>query len=86
MKRLLFDREKVKRGCRYCADAITGKVKTGADSRGNTMYCEKVKYCPYIECPYRELDKCKSFAAYLKQMEKKYGTVAKMLSGTFNKK
>ena len=86
MKRLLFDREKVKRGCRYCADVIVIKVKTGADSRGNTLYCEKAKYCPYPECPYRELDKCRSFVAYLKQMEKKYGTVAKMLGDTFKQR
>ena len=86
MKRYLFDREKVRRGCRYCADAIIIKVKTGSDSNGNPLYCEKVKYCPDPECPYHELDKCKSFAAYLKRMEEKYGTVAKMLSGTFNQK
>lgn len=77
--RYLYDSEKVKRGCRYCADAIRKKVRTGTRLDGGAMEVESVKYCPYKQCPYHELDKCRSFAAYLKMMEKKYGTVAQML-------
>lgn len=80
MMRLLYAREKVKRGCCYCADAIRKKSRTGTGADGRTLEVEATKYCPYPECPYRELDKSKSFVAYLKQMEKKYGTVAQMLA------
>lgn len=78
--RYLYDAEKVKRGCRYCADAIRKKVRTVAGANGQTTEVEATKYCPYAQCIYHELDKCRSFAAYLKKMEKKYGTVAQMLS------
>lgn len=86
MKRFLFSREKVQRGCRYCADVVFVRKKTGIGVGNTPMYVDVAKYCPYPECPYRELDKCKSFAAYLKQMEKEHGTVARMLSGTFKQK
>ena len=80
MRRFLYTEEKVRRGCVYCADAIRVKVKTGdVGGQSKTLYVEATKFCPFPKCPYRELDKCKSFHSYLKMMEKKYGTVAQML-------
>lgn len=84
MKRFILTREKTKRGCCYCADAIIGKVRIG--SKREKLFREVPKYCPHPECPYHELDYYQSFFAYLKKMEKMYGSAAKMLSGTFCRK
>lgn len=56
--RHVTDKEKKKRGCVYCMDALT----TG--NKQSTYYIGR--FCPYEECPYRELDKYDDYGDYIK--------------------
>lgn len=54
--RIVHNKERYKRGCAYCADALMIKDKKGQNRRA----------CPYNECPYQELDEFKNYGEYLK--------------------
>lgn len=58
--RHITDKEKKKRGCIYCMDTLTG-------SQQGSYYVGR--FCPYEECPYRELDKYDSYGDYIKDTD-----------------
>lgn len=66
--------EKSKRGCCYCTEAIQRRVNTG-----NGMTIEKTVACQHNECPYHELDNCRSFRQYLLSQEKATAKLKNML-------
>ena len=55
--RTVTDRERKQRGCIYCLDVVT---------TGKTSSYYAGRYCPYDECPYRELDKHETYGEYMK--------------------
>ena len=52
--------EKRQRGCQYCENV-----------KETTRYDSIRTACPFEECPYRELDKHKSYESYLKSEDSK---------------
>jgi len=60
--------EKVKRGCEYCKD-ITKKKKKKFYGKAATPHLVIGEYCPYDECPYKELNNHDTYGEYLKNTE-----------------
>lgn len=61
--RKVIDCNPNKRGCYLCADVKKIKIK----DRGTML---TVKYCPYDECPYHELDDVKCYSEYDNKVKK----------------
>lgn len=55
--RVLTNKERVKRGCIYCADY---KIKKGG------RFSDIVYMCTHSECPYHELDEHNTYESFLK--------------------
>jgi hypothetical protein len=58
MKRVLTQKEQVKRGCRYCTDCTT----TVSNSLNRNA-------CKHSKCPYTELDKYPKYSDYIKSCD-----------------
>ena len=54
--RRIMRKERVQRGCAYCMFSVM-------KSWGGSNW----RHCPYDECPYRELDKYKTYREYLEK-------------------
>lgn len=65
--RTITAEEKTKRGCFWCADVASGKVR--GDKR-------KRKLCPYTTCPYTVLDKYDTYEDYMKSKDSKINIAA----------
>lgn len=68
--RLVSSAEKNQRGCVYCLDNVREE-----NTRGNHVG----RYCPYAECPYRELDKHETYEQYMRATD--LSGFAKALAG-----
>ena len=58
--RLVSTPEKKQRGCVYCLDNVRD---------ANTRGIHVGRYCPYEKCPYRELDKYKTYEQYIRSTD-----------------
>lgn len=68
--RLVSSAEKRQRGCVYCLDNVRDE---------NTKGIHVGRYCPYAECPYRELDKHETYEQYIRSTD--LSGFAKALAG-----
>lgn len=67
--RFLENDEINKRGCKECTHVY--KHRQVKQYEGGAKHIVVCKYCPYVKCPYTELDDFDTYEDYLKSLKKK---------------